>query len=292
MATTDPVQSYVFAEQEQSPITRRKLFKNLERLLGRPVLAYFTSFKHPVMINDQDADSLEGMLQKMDLSKGLALLINSPGGNGLAAERIIKACRSYSGTGDYWAIVPNKAKSAATIICAGASKIFMGPTSELGPIDPQIVINKRTTGSVYNVVKSYEDLFARAVGAKGNLEPFLQQLSNYDEKEIAEYRMALSLSEDIAIKTLATGMMKGSSEDEIKKKINMFLTPETTKTHGRPIYREEAFTCGLQVENLEASDGRWILIYELYVRLNNYVTYKTSKCIETRDKSYRAAIPK
>ncbi|GAH14065.1 unnamed protein product, partial [marine sediment metagenome] len=44
----------------------------------------------------------------MDLSKGLALIINSPGGSGLAAERIINVCRSYSGTEEFWAIVPNK----------------------------------------------------------------------------------------------------------------------------------------------------------------------------------------
>jgi hypothetical protein len=145
---------------------------------------------------------------------------------------------------------------------------------------------------VYNVVKSYEDLFARAVASDGNLEPFLQQLSNYDEKEIAEYRMALSLSEDIAIKALATGMMKGKPDDEIRTKINMFLTPEKTKTHGRPIYRNDALACGLNVEKLEAVDVRWKLIYELYARLNNYVTYKASKCVETKDQSYRLMIPK
>lgn len=76
----------------------------------------------------------------MDLSKGLIIMINSPGGDGLAAERIINVCRSYSGTGEYQVIVPGKAKSAATMVCFGASAIYMSPTSELGPVDPQIVI--------------------------------------------------------------------------------------------------------------------------------------------------------
>ena len=60
-------------------------------------------------------------------------MINSPGGSGLAAERMINVLRSYSGIGEYWAIVPAKAKSAATMVCLGASKILMGPASELGP---------------------------------------------------------------------------------------------------------------------------------------------------------------
>ena len=292
MKENGPVFNQVLAEQEQSHNTRKRIYAKLEKQLGKPVLAYFTSFSHPVMIEDADADILEGILQRMDLSKGLALIINSPGGDGLTSERIIRACRSYSGTEEYSAIVPNKAKSAATMVCFGASEIVMGPTSELGPIDPQIVINDQTVGSVYNVIKSYEDLFARATSCEGHLEPYLQQLSNYDEKEIAEYKMLLSLSEDIAIKTLANGMMKGTNEDEIKSKIKIFLTPEQTKTHGRPIYRDEAGSCGLQINQLAPADDRWKSIYELYIRINNYVTRKCSKCIENRDQSFITPIPR
>jgi ClpP class serine protease len=62
---------------------------------------------------------------------GLALMIDSPGGDGLAAELIVNTCRAYSGTGDYWAIVPGSAKSAASIICMGAAKILMADTSQL-----------------------------------------------------------------------------------------------------------------------------------------------------------------
>ena len=46
----------------------------------------------------------------MDLEKGLILLISSPGGNGLAAERIINICRTYSKTGEYTVIVPGKSE--------------------------------------------------------------------------------------------------------------------------------------------------------------------------------------
>ncbi|GCC10855.1 serine dehydrogenase proteinase [archaeon] len=245
------------------------------------------------MIEDADADMLEGVLQKMDLSSGLVLLISSPGGDGLAAERIINICRSYSKTNDYWAIVPGKAKSAATMICFGASKIIMGTTSELGPIDPQLTTsenNEVRRFSVYNVVESYDDLFSRAVNEKGNLQPYLQQLANYDEREIKEFRAALSLSEDIAIRTLAAGMMKGKSEDDIKKKLEIFLTPKHTKTHGRPIYRKEALSCGLKIEPKDVKDKFWKLVYELYIRTNNFVSTKAAKCIESKDHSFVATV--
>lgn len=166
-----PVISDVMTEQQQGHPTRKKLFANLETELKRPVLTYFTSFKYPVMIDDIDADMIEGVLQKMDLSKGLVLIINSPGGDGLAAERIINLCRNYSGTKDFEVIVPGKAKSAATMICFGARKIIMSKNSELGPVDPQLTIEEENgivkRFSAFNVVESYKDLFERAVGSEG-----------------------------------------------------------------------------------------------------------------------------
>jgi len=246
------------------------------------------------MLEDSDADMLEGVLQKSDLSKGFALLLSSPGGSGLAAERIINLCRSYSGTGKYEVIVPGKAKSAATMICLGASKIIMSKTSEVGSIDPQMtyVEEKQVKRfSVYNIVKSYEDLFSKAVKEKGNLQPYLQQLTNYDSREIAEFRSALSLSEDIAIKTLKMGMLSNISEKEIKRKIKNFLTPEKVKTHGRPIYAQDALNCGLNIESKNLKEKFWSTVYELYVRLSNFVsTNNIAKCIESKDYSFRAKV--
>lgn len=282
----------VAEEQYQEHGTRRRLYLELEKRVGLPIISFFTSFRYPVMLEDSDADMLEGVLQKCDLSKGFALLLSSPGGSGLAAERIINICRSYSGTGKYQVIVPGKAKSAATMICLGGTKLIMRRTSELGSIDPQMVYAEEKQVkrfSVYNIIKSYEELFSSAVKEKGNLQPYLQQLSNYDAREIAEFRSALSLSEDIAVKALKTGMLSGLSEKEIKKKIKDFLTPEKVKTHGRPIYAQNALNCGLNVEIKDLKEKFWSIAYELYVRLNNHVsTNKVAKCIESKDYSFRA----
>lgn len=285
----------VMTEQNQGHETRRRIFVELEKELKRPIVSFFTSFRFPVMIENTDADMLEGVLQKMDLSQGLILFISSPGGDGLAAERIINVCRSYSKTGEYWIIVPGKAKSAATMICFGASKIIMGETSELGPIDPQLTTSESGVVkrfSVYNVIESYDDLFSRAVKEKGNLQPYLQQLANYDEREIKEFRAALSLSTDIAIRTLASGMMKGLPNSAIEKKIEIFVTPKRTKAHGRPIYRKEASKCCLKIEPRDVKDEFWSLVYELYIRTNNFVSKKASKCVESKDHSFCTGIGK
>lgn len=291
----NPTFQKVKEEQKQHHSTRKTLYKQIERLIGLPVVSFCTSFVYPVMIEDGDAEMLEALLRACDLSKGLALIINSHGGSGLAAERMIRVCKSYSGTGDYIAIVPGKAKSAATMICLGASKIIMGKTSELGPVDPQVTITedkKTSLFSVYNIVKSYENLFDRAVNAEGKIEPYLQQLSNYDEREIAEYKTALDLSDDIAIRALKGCMLKNMPEDDIKKKIGIFLIPEKrTKVHGRPIYADDASNCGLSIDLRPVNDQLWGLLYELYIRLDNFVSIdRNSKVMECCEKSFSASI--
>lgn len=141
MSDGRPTVVNLLTEINQMPAIRQALLELLETEYdGRCVLVYFTAFNQNAPIGDTDADIIEGALQKSDLSHGLSLIINSPGGDGLAAERIINVCCSYA-EGNFEVVVPKMAKSAATMICLGAKCISMSKTSELGPIDPQIYRN-------------------------------------------------------------------------------------------------------------------------------------------------------
>jgi ClpP class serine protease len=287
------VYQQVNEEKLQGHSTRVHLYEQLEKdFEGVPIVAFFTSFRYPVMLSDEDAIMLEGILRKTDLKNGMILLLNSPGGSGLAAERIIKICRCYSGTNEYSVVVPGKAKSAATMVCLGAQKILMSHTSELGPIDPQIVYRGEQGEdrfSAYNIIKSYKELFDRATKTKGRIEPFLQQLSLYDAREIEEMKKELELSSDIAVKALKLGIFRKLRRTEIEKRIKLFLVPEKVKTHGRPISFEEAKEAGLNVELADSKSEKWDRVYELYVRLDRLVaSNNTAKCIETKDHSFLA----
>jgi hypothetical protein len=272
-------------ELNQAHSTRKALFRRLQRLLGMPILTYFTNFYQAEgIVEASDADILEALLQGINTANGLALIISSPGGDGLGAERIIRICRSYSRTGRFTAIVPAKAKSAATLICLGAESIVMGPTSELGPVDPQVAFGAGSDVgwySAYNIVNQYEALFRAATEAQGNLEPYLQQLMHYNPLDIEELRSAIQLSDDIAIKALASDMLMGMPEEEIKAKIRLFLEPSTKKVHGRAIHRDEAVACGLKVEFWEMDEIRWRILCELYTRTQQFMGSRASKCMET-----------
>lgn len=282
------VYQQVLIERNQHHEGRKHLFLELEKVINKPVVAFFTSFTHNnVMIDQNDPSMLEGILRTMDLSNGLCLIINSPGGSGLAAEGIINICRNYSRTGEFDVIIPDKAKSAATMVAFGSSKIIMSSTSELGPIDPQIQLIEGDTIKwfpLFNIVESYNKLFKDATRVQGNIEPYLQQLSIYDPREIKTFQDAIALADDIAVRALASGMMKGKKN--IKKNIANFLTPKTTKDHGRAIYIEEAKKSGLMIEEWDLLDEKWNLVYELFVRINNFVSDEVTKCVENKEYSF------
>ena len=279
MTDKDP---FIAIQQErmQDLSTRRPLFQKLAKHLKRPIVTFLTSFSHPVVMEDADAEMLENVLRSEDLSNGVALMISSPGGLPLAAERIIRILRSYSGTKEYWAIVPGKAKSAATMVCFGASKILMGPTSELGPIDPQTFSGKQVV-SVHHVIDSYQSLFDKASKGNDRLEPYMQQLARYNETEINHLKHERDLAADIALRCLQTGMLCDLKPKEIEKNMDIFLKPGISKTHGRPIYREEAKNCGLNIEFCDHESDLWNLIYELYIRSYQLTNSSSPKVIET-----------
>ncbi len=282
-------------EVNQRHKTRIPLFETIEEKIGKTVISFFTSTNFPAMIEHGDADMLEQVFSTCDLSNGLALIINSYGGDALAAERIISLCREYSGTKGFTAIVPGRAKSAATMICLGADNIWMGPGSELGPVDPQVWI-KAGDGSracsVFNIIQSYKDLFKKAVECKGKLEPYLQQLAKYDEREIREYENAMELAQDIVIKALQSGMMLNEDKDVIQSKIEPLLTPKHTKSHGRAISRNDSVCANLKITNAENVYGEvekdkdlWDNIFALYIRTQAFVSTRATKCIESKQHS-------
>lgn len=287
-----PTISRLLDEIHQSPEIRQNLIKKLENtgiFKGYRILLFFTSFRFPASIADDDANIIEGVLQKTDKDKKLLILINSPGGSALAAERIINVCRRYSKLG-FETLVPKMAKSAATLIALGSNKIYMSSTSELGPIDAQIRVGDKLL-SAYSIVQSYRELLNSAVTTKGRIEPYLQQLLKYDEREIKELELVQGLSDDIAVKALKTGMLKGKTEQEIKRCINIFLTPESTKVHGRSIYSDVAKQAGLQIKEISVDSDIWQIVWELFIRADHIVSNSAAKLVETSQQHFQAGIP-
>jgi ClpP class serine protease len=119
---------------------RIELLKQLEAQgpAGKSV-AYISFFcSAAASIDTNDIPAFGDVLLSVGEVDQLNLIIDSPGGEGTVAEKIIELCRAYCS--EFRVIVPNRAKSAATIIALGSDEIVMGYCSELGPIDAQVLV--------------------------------------------------------------------------------------------------------------------------------------------------------
>ncbi len=84
-----------------------------------------------------DVDNIYTSVMQFSEQKPILLLVHSSGGLVVPAYLIGKMLHEYAGE-KLDAVVPRRAKSAATLLCCAADHIHMGSLSELGPIDPQI----------------------------------------------------------------------------------------------------------------------------------------------------------
>lgn len=88
------------------------------------------------------------------------LIIHSGGGNINVAYQIIELLRMH--TNYLRAVVPLYAKSAATLLCLGADEIVVDELAELGPLDTQIMEEKKggqvSFASALNPFKTLEQL--------------------------------------------------------------------------------------------------------------------------------------
>jgi len=253
---------------------------------GQPVVAYFTSFRYAAPIGDDDADVIEGMLEQLNLGRGLCLVLSSPGGAPLAAERITHICRHYS-KGNFTVLVPRSAKSAATMIALGANRLLMGETAELGPIDLQIgrLVQgfggqmQRVLTPIAALIDYYDRLIEQAVTIKPgqNPEPFYRGLSAFDPIEIEKWRHQKSLASDIARRALMRGMLVGKEDAVVDGCVELFADWNLSLSHERAIFPEALCDKGVPIEMCPEKLAR--LASELYRELDRFVTTTASKVV-------------
>lgn len=258
-------------------------------------MSFYTKFNSAMGIDEGDAEMIKTVLDgsKKIKERKIVFLINSPGGDPLAAEKIIKLLSEYSDN-DYWIVVPYTAKSAATMICFGASKIIMSPTSELGPIDLQIQRDDRLVPA-HSIIKAYDKLMNIGLNLKDDqqIDPILQQLQNFDPSDIEMFRSINELSSDIAKKVLKKCMMKGVTLKEIEKVIKIFIDPEKSKTHGRPIFFSDIEKVDkngyFKIERLDMESDLWQTITSYHMRVvHSLRVNKRFKLIESEETSLSA----
>jgi len=246
---------------------RKPLVQNLQKLLGAKVITYVASLYHPIpMIMNQDIPLFEDLLRSTAGADEGYLIINSPGGDGNVAEKMIVMCRQRF-TKSFKVIVPNFAKSAATMIALGSDKILMGYLAELGPIDPQI---GNPIGGGLLPARSFIDgleMIRHNIKTKGDpVQMYLPMLSQIRPELIAQCQSAIDGSCEFAEKWLKEHMLNGKP-DQAKQVAQWLSQGVKYKSHGKVIdYTEAHDVLKLDVEKIDQNSELWNNIWELYCR--------------------------
>jgi ATP-dependent protease ClpP protease subunit len=140
----------------------------------RPAVLYATDFlnesktklvQSAVALDQQDVRGLAEVVRGLE-GDAVDLILHSPGGSPEAADSIVSVLRSQFKT--VRVLVPVMAKSAATMIALSANEILMPRSAELGPIDPQFILNDGRGGQRITPAQAIIDEVQKALQAVTN----------------------------------------------------------------------------------------------------------------------------
>ncbi len=237
-------------------VVRRKYLAKLhEKLNNRNVIAYYSGWLSKpniegTEINDEDKNGFMLGVHKLDKSKGLDLILHTPGGDGAATESLIFYLREMFGN-DIRAIIPQIAMSAGTIIACSCKSILMGKHSNIGPVDPQFG-GIPAIGVLSEIKRAWEEIKTDQRAALlwnpilGRLPPsFVQQCD-----------WAIERGKELIGRALREGMFVGEpeQEDKIEKIVRWLSDLSDNKTHSRHFHYKDCRDYGLKIEMLEDGD--------------------------------------
>lgn len=265
---------------------RLQYISHLSGYTKRNVIVYYSTFlqgnimsSNPeLMINDNDLNGFMNAVSGLDRSKGLDLVLHTPGGITTATEAIVKYLRKCFNN-NIRVIVPHMAMSAGTMIACSAKEIVMGKESSLGPIDPQYR-NVPAEGVI--------DEFNRAVKEiQANPQMSLvwkEIISQYRPTFLGECQYAIDLSRNLVTEWLSSCMFKNSKQkkEKVDSIVNGLASHSFSKLHDKHYDYEDCKKIGLKVVKLESDPSLQdavLSVHHSYV-LSSYVLPGTVKFIE------------
>ena len=236
-----------------------------------------------VQIYDNDMNGFMNAVSGMDKTKGIDLILHTPGGVTTATESIVNYLRKIFNN-DIRVIVPHMAMSAGTMIACAANKIIMGKESSLGPVDPQYH-NVPAQG----VLKEFERALNETISSPNRSLIWKEIIGQYRPTFVGECQNVIDLSKNLVEGWLKTGMFKkNKKKDMIVSKIcNELLSHDVSKVHDRHFDYEKCKKIGLKVEQLEKDhdmQDKVLSIYHTYL-LSVYLCPNMIKLIEGQNDS-------
>ncbi|MDE0571804.1 ATP-dependent Clp protease proteolytic subunit [Demequina sp. B12] len=248
--------THLFAAQHAGRYDRQKIIRDYQEATGAQLIVMIDQvFNHGVTL-------LEELLVGSDPEQELHLMLSSPGGDGEVAVRLVRAMQSRCSK--LTIIIPDMAKSAATIMCLGANEILMSPSSDLGPVDPQFPIGGRLVGAK-DIEQALEDAEKRVAAAPETFPLYAGLLADVNMLMIEQARSAMARSYTLIEEALECSEMSADDRTAVVGKLRGPLIDEA-HYHGATIGPQAARNLGLPVTVAETSSAEWQLIWALWTR--------------------------
>jgi hypothetical protein len=216
------------------------------------VVCYYSAFiERPrvegVEINDSDINAFMAVIHGMDRSKGLDLLLHTPGGSITATESLVNYLKKLF-DGNVRAIIPQIAMSAGTMIACSCESIMMGKQSSIGPIDPQL-----QGIPAQGIIDEFERAISEVKKDPSTTDIWRTVVAKYPPTFIGECANAIRLSQTLVASWLSSNMFAADprKEPKISHIINSLSDHNNSMTHSRHIDALEAEKIGLLIEHME-----------------------------------------
>ena len=206
---------------------------------------------------------LEELLHDADPCQDLHLMLHSPGGDGETAIRIVRAAQSRCK--ELTVIVPDQAKSAATLLSLGAHHIMMGPASDLGPIDPQFYMNERLVAAK-DIIAAVDDAAEKVSASPDTYPVYASLLSDITALMLQQSRSALERTSDQLEEALKSNPDRKPEEVATLKKNLQKPMIDRPATHAALFSATDAIEAGLPVIKADPSGRQWKLIWRLWAK--------------------------
>lgn len=231
--------------------TRRKYLNIMHEYTGRNIIAYYSGFlqkfKGNVAIDDNDKNAFMQTVYGLDKSKGLDLILHTPGGDIAATESIVNYLRNIFGN-NIRAFVPQIAMSAGTMIALSCKEIIMGKQSNIGPIDPQF-----GGISCAGVIEEFENAIKAIKSDSASIPIWQSIISKYHPTFLGDCQKAIEWSNNMVTDWLCTNMLSGKPDSETvaQEIIKKLSSHKETYAHSKHIHIRECLDLGLVVKALE-----------------------------------------
>lgn len=265
-AVISPTKTPLYQSIHATRYQRQALIKAISEKTGRHLICYVSGLG--TMIDRDDTIGLVDLLHNVPCGENVDLLLHTGGGDIDAAEKLVVMIRQKVGTANLRVIVPDFAKSAGTLIALGADSIVMSGTSELGPIDPQVIRSdhdgNRMAHSVLSYIEAFEHHAEVLKKEPGNVASQIM-MNKLDPGTLKQFEAIRARAQRLAEDLLRRGMFR-DGRGNWSLAASELMNVKSRPSHGQMISWEDAMNpkLGLIVEHVEAEDPVWRDYWLLY----------------------------